>query len=156
MRNVTDAFIAACNAQTSDECFILLVKIYHDDLSAPIYLNTSGENQVSNGIAYLACPMEITLAEDNDKRPPQIQLRIDNVDRTPVAAVRSITTPPTVDISLVKYSDLDTVEASFTGFTMREITYDVLTVEGTLIPENIYSEPACAYTFTPTHFPGLF
>lgn len=158
-RDVSLTFIAAVNAQETDEAFILLVTIDHPDLPAPIYLNNSGENQVSRGNTYLACPFQCTLAEDSDERPPQAKLVFDNIDRTMVAALRAagaVGRAPTVTMELVKASDLNTVEAEFTDFEMREITYNSLTIEATLTLENLFQEPACGYTFSPTYFPGLF
>jgi len=78
-RNVTAAFIAACNAQQTDEAFIMLVTIDHDDLAEPIRLNDSGENQVSNGETYLASPIQVTLAEDSADRLPQVKIVMDNI-----------------------------------------------------------------------------
>ena len=155
-RDVTNAFIATCNAPQTDELFVLLVTIAHPDLPVSILLNTSGEDLVSNGNLYLACPLQVTLAEDSDDRPPQAKIVVDNIGRTPVAAVRSITSPPIVDLAIVKASAPDLIEASFSGFEMRQVDYNTLTIEGTLTLDNIYNEPACAYSFTPTWFPGLF
>lgn len=155
-RDVTNDFIAACNAQQTAECFIILVTIEHDDLDAPIRLNTSGQNQVSRGNTFLACPLQATLSDDSDDRPPQAKLVIDNVNRAMVQAVRSITTPPKVTLELVKASALDTVEAELTDFEMREVTYNALTVEGTLSLEGLFQESAISYSFTPSYFSGLF
>ena len=155
-RSVTNAFIAACNAQETGECFIVLVTIDHEGLIEPIRLNTSGENQVSRGETYLACPIQPALSQDSDDRPPQARLVMDNIDRTIVAAVREIATPPTVTLELVRASEMDAVEASFEGFEMREVSYNALTIEGTLTLEGLFQEPAIAYTFSPSYFPGLF
>lgn len=154
-RDVTNTFIAACNAATTDECFVLLIRIEHPDFPVPILLNTSGWDIISNGDYYQPCPVQVTLSEDSSDRPPQAKLVVDNIDRTPVAAVRSITSPPIVDLSVVRASAPDVVEASFPGFEMRKVDYSTLTIEGTLTLDNLYSEPSCAYSFTPAYFPGL-
>lgn len=173
-RDVSNAFIAACNAQETDEAFIVCVTIDHPDLPAPIYLNNSGQNISrwldsgdssgdSSGdgseVVFLACPFQPTLADDSDDRPPVAKLIIDNIDRGLVAAIREAAAggvAPVVTLELVKASDPDTVEAAFTDFEMREITYNSLTIEATLSLESLFKEPACGYSFTPTHFPGLF
>lgn len=155
-RSVTDAFIAACNAADTDECFIVLVTVNDPNLPAPVRLNTSGENQVSNGETYLACPIQVTLSDDTEDRPPQAKLVMDNIDRTIIAGLRSLNAPPTVTLQIVKASDLDTVEMELTDFEMRTITYNTLTIEGTLTLEALFSEPAAQHSFTPSLFPGLF
>ena len=155
-RDVTNAFIEACNASQTDECFIILIAITHDTLPVPILINTSGQDVVSNGDTYLFCPVEVTLSNDNDDTPPQAKLVIDNIDRTVVSAVRSIITPPSVTLSLIAASAPDTIEVSFTDFKMKEVSYNELTIEGTLTLEGLFQEPAIGYTFSPTYFPGLF
>ena len=155
-RTVTDAFIAACNAPQTDEGLIILVSITHDEIPDVIRVNNSGATIDSRGELFYACPIEITLSDDSEDRPPQVKLIVDNVDRAMVAAVRDIITPPIVKLEIVKMSDYDTVEAVFDGFEMRTVDYNAHTIEATLTLDNIYSEPACAYGFTPTFFPGLF
>lgn len=158
-RDVSLDFIAAVNAQETDEAFIILVTIEHPDLPEPIYLNNSGANLVSRGHTFLALPFQPTLVEDSDDRPPQAKLIMDNLDRTLVVALREAAAggdAPVVALEVVKASDPDLVEAAFTDFEIREITYNTLTIEATLTLESLFQEPACGYSFTPTHFPGLF
>jgi hypothetical protein len=158
-RDVSLAFIAAVNAPETDEAFIVLVTIEHPDLPTPVYLNNSGQNMMSRGLTFLACPIQPTLSEDSDDRPPQAKLVIDNIDRGLVAAIREAAAggvAPVVALELVKASAPDVVEAEFTDFEMREITYDSLTIESTLTLEGLFKEPACGYSFTPTYFSGLF
>jgi len=155
-RDVSLDFIAAVNAQETAEGFYVLITIDHAELADPIRLNNSGANLISRGETYLACPIQVALSEDSDERPPQAKLILDNIDRTIVAVLRTITTPCTVTLEVVKDSDPDTVEAELSDFQLREVTYTSLTVEGTLSLEGLFSEPAVSYTFTPTHFPGLF
>lgn len=162
-RDVSLDFIAAVNAQETDEAFIVLVTIEHPDLPDPVYLNNSGANLESRanlGLGpFLACPFEPTLSDDSDDRPPQAKLIIDNIDRALVATIREAAAggvAPVVTLELVKASDPDVVEAAFTDFEMREVTYNSLTIEATLTLESLFKEPACGYGFTPTYFSGLF
>jgi hypothetical protein len=158
-RDVSLDFIAAVNAQETDEAFIVLVTIDHPDLPEPVYLNNSGANLVSRTIPFLACPFQPTLSDDSDDRPPQAKLVIDNIDRTLVASLRLAAAggvAPVVTLELVKASAPDVVEAAFTDFEMREITYDSLTIEAILTLEGLFKEPACGYSFSPTYFSGLY
>jgi len=166
-RDVSLQFIAAVNAQETDEAFIVLVTIEHPDLPVPVYLNNSGENVprtiIVDGdpveVIFLACPFQVTLSDDSDDRPPQAKLVIDNIDRGLVAAIRGAAAggvAPVITLEVVKASALDLVEMVLTDFEMREITYNSLTIESTLTLESLFNEPACGYSFTPTHFPGLF
>jgi len=162
-RNVSLDFIAAVNAQETDEAFIVLVTIDHPDLPAPVYLNNSGANLASRaglGLGpFLACPFQPTLSDDSDDRPPVAKLIIDNIDRDLVAMIRDAAAggnAPVITLEVVKASDPDMVEMELTDFEMREITYNSLTIEATLTLEGLFKEPACGYSFSPTYFEGLF
>jgi hypothetical protein len=155
-RDVSAAFIEACNAQETGEGFYVLVTITHPEMDEPLRLNNAGANLTSQGELFLACPIGITLSDDSEDRPPQAKLTLDNIDRTIIAYLRSISTPCTVALQVVKASDPNTLEAELTDFQLREISYNTLTIEGALSLEWLFQEPAVAYCFTPTHFPGLF
>jgi hypothetical protein len=155
-RTVTNAFIAACNAQETDEVFIILVTFDHSILSEPIYLCNNSVNIVSRGKEFLALPMEITLSDDSDDRPPQAKIVFDNIDRRLVEIVRSIESPPSVSLEIIKLSDPETVEVELTDFILRGVDYNTLTIEGTLSLEGLFLEPAIGFSFTPSYFPGLF
>ena len=159
-RPVSAAFIAACNAPQTEDGFLLCVTIEHSELPAPIRLVTNAQNVVrtigAEQVTFLACPLQAKLSDDTDDRPPQARLIVDNIDRRMVAAVRTITSPPTVKLEVVKISDPDTVEAEFSDFELKEVTYDALTIEGALTLEGLFQEPAVGWGFTPGYFPGLF
>ena len=155
-QRVSDAFIAACNAPQTDDGLMVLITIENSDLPEPIRLNNSGANVLSRGHTFLACPIQPTISDDSEDRPPQAKLILDNIDRRLVAAVRSIRSPLLVMMELVRILDPNTVEAAFTDFEMKEVTYNSLTIEGTLTLEGLFSEPAIGFSFTPSYFPGLF
>ena len=155
-KTVSAAFIAACNAQTTDDGLIVLIIIENSDLPEPIRLNGSGANVLSNGHTFLACPIQPTISDDSEDRPPQAKLTLDNIDRRLVAAVRAIRSPLLVTLQLVKISEPNHIEAEFTDFAMKEVTYNALTIEGTLTLEGLFAEPAIGFSYTPSYFPGLF
>jgi len=146
----------ALHAAETDEVFIVLLTIDHADLSAPIRVSSDAVDTVSRGDTFVAFPFELTLPEDSDDRPPRARLRIDNVDRRIVLAIRSIGSTPSVKIEIVRGADPDTVEAVFPDFCLRDLRYDALTVEGTLTLEAFIAEPYPARIFSPAEFPGLF
>jgi len=163
-RAVSDAFIAACNApQTSDEGLIVLITMENVDLPEPLRLCNNGVSVLSNrgdpsgpSYTYLACPIQPTISDDSEDRPPQAKLVLDNIDRRLVAAVRAITSPLLATLELVRITNPNAVEARFTDFQLKEVTYNALTIEGTLTLEGLFSEPAIGFSYTPSYFPGLF
>lgn len=138
------------------EVFLLLLTIDHADLAVPIRVVNNLENVTSNGNLFVGLPFGIDLPTDRDDQSPRMAIRLDNVDRAIVEAIRSITTPPTITLDVVLASAPNTVEASFVGFTLRDVRYDALVVEGTLALEDILGEPFPAHSFTPADFPSVF
>ncbi len=155
-RSVSQTVKQAVNAPETGETFIILLTIDHADLSQPIRVSSDAVDTVSRGDTFVAFPFELSLPDDTEDRLPRARLRIDNIDREVVKAVRSITSAPSVLIEIVLASDPETVEVSFPDFQMRDIGYDALTVEGSLTLEEIAGEPYPARIFSPADFPGLF
>ncbi len=153
---VTSAFTSALMAQETSEAFIVLIKIDHPNLSVPIRVSSDGVNTSSNGKTFIAFPFELELPISDPDQPPRARITIDNVDRSIVTAIRSISTEATVDIDVVLGSDPDTLEVSFTGFKLVNVDYDALVVAGDLSFEDFFSEPFPSRVFSPADFPGGF
>ena len=98
----------------------------------------------------------MTLPDDDDEKPPTVTLSITAVDRQVVSAVRGIDGDMTVTIEVVLASSPDTVEAGPFDFTLRGVTYDAMTIQGTLAYEDVLNEPFPGDSFTPSRFPGVF
>lgn len=155
-RSTSLTFRQAVNAQETPEVFLILVTIAHASLDPPIRPVRNNEDIPSNGETFIRCPFEITLPIDDADQPPRAKLRIDNVDRRIVQAIRAATSAPTVTIQIVLASDPDTLEAEFTDLTLREATYDVGVVTGDLVPDLFAAEPYPGDVFSPALFPGMF
>ena len=155
-RTLSSGAVAALNAQETGEVFIVLLTIDHVDLAAPIRVSSDAVDTVSNAETYIAFPFELSLPTDLEDGPPRARLRIDNVDRQVVQAIRQINSPASVLIEIVRGADPDTVEASFPDFELREVSYSALFVEGDLVVEQFSAEPFPAKSFTPGDFPALY
>lgn len=134
---------------------LVLLEIDHDDLAAPILVVNDKVNVTSNGTEYVAYPFEIFLPESTDSGPPKARLRIDNVSREIIQAIRTITGPPDVTIKVIRREAPDVVEAEFTGMKLRRIPYDVLSIEGDLEFEDLTREPFPALTMNPSNYRGI-
>jgi hypothetical protein len=147
----------AIYAQQTSEVFVQLLKIDHTDLATPIHVCSDARDVISNGITYLPFPFAIVMPEENSETISRVRLRIDNIDRSIVTAVRSISTPASVTFSVVLASSPDTVEAGPFEFSMINVDFNAMTVEGELRFEgNVLNEPFPALTFSPGDFPALF
>jgi hypothetical protein len=143
-------------APETGEVFVLLLTFAHPGLAVPIRVCNAGDSVYSGGLEFVHFPFEFELPPENDQAPPTVRLRICNVDRRIVEAVRTVGSPPTVTVTLVMASTPDQVEAGPFEFTMRDATFDAIVVEGGLAYQDLLSEPFPADAFTPTRTPGIF
>lgn len=155
-RSVSSTLKAAVYGQETSEVFLVILEIDHDDLASPIRVVNNYENITSNGDTYTGYPFEINLPDDTEEGPGDVELRIDNVDRAIVQAVRDISGAATAELSVVLASDPDTIEVGPYSMTVREASYTSLVVTGTLTVEDILNEPYPGDLITPQNFPGMF
>ena len=155
-RTLSSAAQAAMNAQETAEAFVVLLEITHAAMPTPLRVASVRSEIISNGDTYLGFPFEIPLPEESGDRPPEVELVIDNIDRQIVDAIRVLTSPPTVSLSVILESTPDQIEAGPFNFTLKKATWNQLVVTGTLSYEDILDEPWPSGTFNPSEFPGLF
>ena len=153
---MTTALTTSAFAQDTDEVWLVLITIDHDDLAQPIRVVNNTEDITSNGETFVGFPFDITLPDAREDAPPRARLVIDNVSREIAQAVRTITSAPTVTIEVVRAGDPDTVEQSWPFFKLRNVKWDVAQVSGDLTLEDFTREPYPAGIFSPASFPGLF
>lgn len=155
MRTQSTRALAGQFAQQTDEVFLVLLTMTHPSLAVPIRVVNNNEDVVSRGNNYIALGFEVSLPGEEPDRPTLASLKIDNVDRTVIVALRQILTPPLVTLEVVLAGTPSTVEASFTGLILRNVIYDEATITGELAFEQILVEPV-SISIVPARFPGLF
>jgi hypothetical protein len=111
---------------------------------------------VSGGNNYIFIPMEISLPSEEDNTAPKCSLTFHDVTRYLTPTIRSLTYPPKIKLELVLTSSPSTVEATFSGFYITNITYNADSVTCELTMTDYAVEPFPCFTFTPQYFPGLF
>lgn len=154
-RSLSSAAIASMHAQETGEVWLVLLTINHASMAQPIRVVNNTEDITSRGALFQAFPFEIILPSDDPDSPPKAIIRFDNVERTAIATIRSITSPPSVTLEVILASQPDTVEISYPNFALRNVRYDATVIEGELTFEGLYTEPI-TYQMTPSRFPGLF
>jgi hypothetical protein len=153
---ISAAFRRGANSQYNQDGVYILVTVTHTEVAETYYLTDAPEIVTSRGIPFLPIPMEPTISEDSPDRAPQAKLLIANIDRRLVTILRSTNIAADIKLEVVKISDPDYVEAILDNFKMKDVTYDAMTIEGTLSLEELFSEPFSDYNFTPQTAPGLF
>ncbi len=158
-RTLSSLMKSAANAQETEEVLLALVTITHTQiLGGPLRLVQDMQNLTSNGNVYTAFPFQVTLPEDNDEGVPRVSLIIDNVSQEIMAALKTLppNQPPTVTVDLVLASQPNTVEFSIPNLTLRNVSADMLTIEGDLRMDEEDLIPFPEGSLTPQDFPGLF
>jgi hypothetical protein len=137
--------------------FLELLTISHASLGDdPLRFVNNTVNVTSRGNTYTAFPFKVTLPRDADRTAPSARLTIDNVSREIAQIIRSISTPPTVLIEIIRMDDFDAVEVSYPTFTLRNVTISALSVSGELNVDDMMREPYPQRSFVPSEYPGLF
>jgi len=152
---ITNSFKEAAYLQETDDVFLVLLTITHDDIT-PIRVVNNNENITSDSNLFVAYPFEITLPDSTGDGTPSAQLVIDNVSREIAESIRNISTAPKVTISVIRAADPDTIEITFAPFTLRNVKWDMMKVSGDLSMEDIALEPFPIGQFSPAQFQGLF
>ena len=152
---ISSRAMEAMFAQETEEVFLLLLTIEHEDMTSPLRLVNNSEDIVSGGDTYTAYPFQFELPSSGGDSPPRATIKIDNVHRDIVSTIRSLASPPEITISVILASQPDTPEASFGNLTLEEVSYDALEITGELAYENVLVEPFPGVSFSPDLFPGL-
>ena len=164
MPEITDAFIESCWRGEPDPV-AQLVTIRSDADPTPIRVSDcsdrlmSGRRQgiVSGGEDYPYFPFQLAWAAASRGAPfGEGRLTIANVDRRIEEACDAAIEPPTIDLSLVRIADPNTVEKAIEDARIPGIDGDETRVSAVIRPRDFAQEPACAFSYTPATTPGMF
>jgi len=114
---------------------------------------------VYGAATYLACPFELTLAQDTEDSVPQATVRVDNVSRDLVTAIRTAAYSPDVDLEVFRIDTAGTVtrEVGPMRFSLLTTKVDALVIEGTLgYLTDFLNESATKDRFVPSIARALF
>lgn len=156
MRTLSSTALQSMFSEETDEIYVVLITIDHEELPAPIRVCSDSIDTMSRGNNYISYPFEFSLPTDLEEGPPSASITVDNVHRDLTNSLRMITSPATFTIEIVRASDPDTLESSFLPLKMRSVKVDALTISGELTTDDDTAEPFPYRSFTPSSFPGLF
>ena len=121
-----------------------------------IHLVNNNEPITSNGQVYDPYPFALTLPMSDGERQVELILQIDNVDQTLTHAIRELLTPPIIKLEMVLSGSPDTVERTIDFLRADFISYDSMSVQFRLRPENIMGRKFPSSKYTPARYPDLF
>ena len=122
----------------------------------PLYVVNNSEPVISRGVTYAPYPFSLQLPADDSETLPTVSLVISNVDRSIIEFVRSQQFAPAIVVELVTSLYPDIVEKALDFLTLTAISYDALSLTGTLSVDNFLGQKFPAEGYIPTLFPGLF
>lgn len=152
---ISAAGAAELAAQECASAWLVLLTLDHPELDQPIRVTSDAVATISNGLTFEPFPFEVTLPDDTEGRAPQAQLRIDNTSQEIIAALRGLTTPPTLKIEIVRSPDPDSVEREWSGLEWRSSQYDIGAIIGILSGDDLALEEFPYVTFD-GRFKGLW
>jgi hypothetical protein len=172
LNSLSQSAIRAMFASETPEALILLITITNPaDPTAPVRLADGYTNRIdslttdneviygvtSNSKNYIFLPMELSLPGEQETGAGQCSLILKFVTREAIELIRThLTSPVDVQIDLVLASSPNTVETSFSGFKITNVTYNADQITFDLNMVSLSREPFPSFTFTPANFPGLF
>lgn len=156
MRSLSSQAIQEMFSETTDEVYVVLITIDHDDLVIQIRVCSDSVDTVSNGETFFSFPFDISLPDDQEGSPSRATVTVDNVHKDLTDSLRMISSPPSFLIQLIRASAPDDFEASFQPLKMKGVKVDALQVSGELTADDQSVEPFPYENYTPSRYPGLF
>ena len=172
LNSLSQSAVRAMFASETAEALILLITITNPaDPTNPIRLADGYTNRIeslttdseviygvtSNSKDYIFLPMQIALPGEEEAGAGQCSLILNFVTREAIELIRThLTSPVSVQIDLVLASSPNTIETSFSGFKITNVTYNADQINFELNMVSLSREPFPCFTFTPANFPGLF
>ena len=141
--------------QNESDLPLILLTISHASLTEDIRVANNKVNVTSAGLEYIGFPFDIQLPDSKEDSQPTAKLTICNVSREIGQAIRLISTPPSVKITVVRQSTPDIMEAEFVGMRLNNVKYNMLTVTADLQFEDLTREEYPSIKFSPSIFGGI-
>lgn len=174
LSTLSTAAIKAMFSSETEQAVVMLLTIYGlDGSTVVIRLADNFNKRISETDAdivygvrsrlndYVFLPMEISLPSETQDGSSNCSIRFNFVTPEAIQIIREqLTGPVKILLELVlsdgTSADLDTVEATFSGFYITSASYSAESITLNLGMINYNTEPFPAYNFTPRNFPGLF
>ena len=121
-----------------------------------IHLVNNNEQITSNGVTFDPYPFSLTLPISDGEKQAELMLQVDNVDQTLTQAIRELLDPPLIKLEMVLSNAPDVVERTIDFLRADFVSYDSMSVQFKLRPENIMGRKFPSSTYSPSRYPDLF
>lgn len=148
--------LAQLFAQESNDPFLFLLTLTHDEWDAPVYLVNNNENITSRGLVFQAFPMTVRLPVDDGESARIFTMEFDNVSLMLIDEIRSVTTPIKVKLEMILSSLPDEVQISQEELLIQSVNYNKSKISATIVLDNFLNVGLTSEVYAPNNFPGLF
>jgi hypothetical protein len=144
--------------ESTGDTVISLITIDHDTLGEPLRFARNSTAVVHSGETYEPFDFDIKIPQiTGDGTFTQTKLIIDTVDQRMVTALRSVTTPLSIEHKFVLLSDSDAITHGPFLYEVRgEQTYDAQRMELVLTFQPVLEEQCPWKRLSPSRAPGLY
>ena len=143
-------------SQRSNDPFLTLLTLSHEDFSEDIRLVNDVQDIVSRGLTFTAFPFKLTLPKDDGEVSREVSMEFDNVGMELIGPIRSVTSAINVKLEMVLASIPDDVQMSFEELTIQNISYSAKRVSAKLFLDTFLNTEMTSEKYLPSNFPGLF
>jgi hypothetical protein len=150
-----DAAKAELHARNTGGVWLVLVTVEHADFAAPLRYVNDRQNVTSGGDVYTALAFTVQLPADRDA-PPRATLTLDNVTRAAVAAMRAITTPPSLTLEVIRRVAPNTILLSYPNLKVLGSQISARSIVLEIGADPVFDESYPGTDFTPLVFPAGF
>ena len=166
-RSIPSATLAEIESASTTENILVFVTLDHDVLSEPIRVVSDPVNYVYGSNTYTGFQFDIEILTDDD-RPPTARLSVQNVDREIGDALRKITSPMKVTLTIIAGSqftqsvdpraEIGTASTMYSATDLELVDVEVtaMFVTGTLRLRDYSQEQWPSTMGTQDRLPGLF
>ena len=142
------------NLPETDQALLHLLTI--TAASDVIHVVNNNEPVTSNGQVFEPYPFALTLPLSDGERQVELMLQIDNVDQSLTKAIRELLTPPVIKLEMVLSNTPDTIEQTIDFLRADFVSYDSMSIQFKLRPDNIMGRKFPSSKYSPARFPDLF
>lgn len=147
--------VPSTNASATEVAWLFLLTLTMPGLT-PLRVCNNNVPFVSRGQTYEPFPFRVTLPSDDSDQLPKVKLEIANVSGEIIEFIRTSRDAPTIVVELVTSAYPDVVEKQLSFLKLTSVTYDAMTVEGSLDMDNFLSQKFPSEGYTPVPFPAIF
>lgn len=136
-------------------CSTVLIKIYHDEMTEPLYLTDNNEDLTYQGITYKHAYFKINLPEVAKDSMGNASIEMGCVDQQIVEAIRSVRTPPNIKFVAQYYENGEYSSLAGYDMIMSNVKWDSKKLTADLALDLVLNYEFPSGSFTPFNCPGV-